>query len=418
MRRDRRRIRRKVHTNPHIHRLLRFLARRVLLAVFAVETTGAQLISRAPGPFIILGNHSAVIDPMIVGISVSKPIQYVVSDSQFRSRILSWVLGLVGSIPKTKVMSDLDTVKKIVAVKSAAGVIGIFPEGQSCWDGHNLPITRATDKLIKSLKIPVYTARIEGAYLSWPRWARRPRRGRIRIAFEQLFTAEELKVLPVDTIRTMVEKALAVDAFEFQRSARFVYRGARQAEYLERVLFVCPACHGLGTLVSNHRRVNCHSCGYSVVFTNHGFFVPRRGPLHFETIREWNLWQMDWFERYLEEMKNLRNRSGTGVDTPLLTETAVKVSEGFKTQPLRALGDARLTLFPDRLMITLASGSNIDIPLDTLEGINVQNNEHLEFYASMTLYRISTATPRGNTLKWDYAIRFLRGKTILNVAPA
>ncbi len=409
IRRDRRRERRKVHANPYVHRLLRYIARRVLLAVFRVETVDRELINRASGPFILMGNHSSVIDPFIVGVFVNKPIHYVVSDSQFRSRLLSWVLGLAGSIPKTKVMSDLDTVKKIIAVKSAGGVIGIFPEGQSSWDGHNLPIVRATDKLVKSLKIPVYIARIEGAYLSWPRWARRPRRGRIRITFERLFTGDDLKSLPVTAVGERLETALAVDAFEFQNLAGYTYRGPRLAEYLERILFVCPGCSRIGTLRSHRRRVSCTSCGHSVLFNNRGFFEPRRGPVRFETVREWNLWQMDQFAERLDTLT-----AATTADTVLLEEPDVIIREGFKTQPLKTLGNATMTLYRDQLVLSLREGIRIELPLRAVEGINVQNNEHLEFYAFMNLYRISTASPRGNTFKWDFAVRRLQGKAILN----
>lgn len=405
IRRARRRERRRVHANPHIHRFLRFVVRQVLGAAFSIETVGRETVNRASGPFIILANHSAVIDPMVLGIYVNKPIHFVVSDSQFRSRLLGWVLRLVGSIPKTKAMSDLDTIKKIVAVKSAGGVIGLFPEGQSSWDGKNLPIMRATDKLLKSLKVPVYTARIEGAYLAWPRWARRFRRGPIRITYSRLFSPADLKELTVAQVGERLEEALAVDIWAFQRDTRFRYRGSRHAEYLERVLFVCPACHGLDTLVSEGRRLSCRSCNHSVLFNERGFFEAPRGSLHFTTVSDWNRWQLDWFAAYL-------SRNGTSVsgDGPLLKEAGMVVREGYKTQPLRTLGRATIYLYTKRLEFVLENGSTMTFPLKSLEGINVQNNEHLEFYHAFSLYRLSPESPRGNSLKWDYAVRRLQNQ--------
>lgn len=403
IRRDRRRERRRVHANPHIHRFLRYIVRRILLRVFFVDTLDRHVVNRATGPFIIMANHSAVIDPIILGIFVNKPIHYVVSDSQFRSRLLGWVLDLVGSIPKTKAMSDLDTIKKIVAVKSAGGVIGIFPEGQSSWDGRSLPIMRATDKLVKSLKIPVYIARIEGAYMAWPRWARRFRRGPIRITYSRLFTQTDLKELSVAQVGEKLERALAMDAFAFQRSAQYRYRGARPAEYLERVLFVCPACHGLGTLVSEGRRVRCDACEATVLFDDRGFFQAPRGVPRFTTVAEWNDWQLQWFSAFLKEGASERERT-----SPLLREAGMVVREGYKTKRLKTLGRATISLYPDRLEFEMEDASRTAFPLTAIEGINVQNNEHLEFYHSSSLYRLSPENPRGNTLKWDYAVRVLQ----------
>lgn len=416
IRRDRRRERRRVHANPYIHRFLRFVTRQILLSVFYVETVGFELVNRRTGPFIIMGNHSSVIDPLIVGVFVNKPIHYVVSDSQFRSRVLGWVLNLVGSIPKTKAMSDLDTVKKIVAVKSSGGVIGIFPEGQSSWDGHSLPIMRATDKLVKSLKIPVYIARIEGAYLAWPRWARRFRRGPVRITFHRLFDGSDLKKLSVSQVRERLEDALTVNVFSFQEQARFTYHGPRQAEYVERVLFVCPRCESLSTLVSDKRRVRCTACGHTVHFKSDGFFEAPGEPLRFRTIREWNTWQLEWFRERLakngvdrdHDRDNDHDRVRDN-DRELLREAPVVVREGYKSQPLKTLGEAAVTLTRNNLSLYLDGGRTLEFPLAALEGINVQNNEHLEFYVSNSLYRLTTVSPRGNTFKWYYAIQVLQG---------
>jgi 1-acyl-sn-glycerol-3-phosphate acyltransferase len=313
------------------------------------------------------------------------------------------VLGLAGVIPKTKVVADLDTVKRIVAVKRENGIIGIFPEGQSSWDGSELPIVKATDKLVKSLKIPVYVAQIRGAYFSWPRWARRLRRGEIRIFFSRLFTEEDLKEASVDEVRSKIRNALSFDAFEYQRRARIRFHGARQAEYLERALFVCPACKDIGVLHSHRRRLTCTSCGYSVHFTPYGFFEPRNGALRFETIRDWNVWQLDEFRDRLD-----RILASGSVSEPILMEPVVKLQEGYKALPLQPIGTGRLEFFPEVIRFHPENGESWEFPTEEIEGMNVQNNEHLEFYCCNSLYRVTTVDPRGNTYKWDVALRHVR----------
>ncbi|MFO8043757.1 MAG: lysophospholipid acyltransferase family protein [Alkalispirochaeta sp.] len=402
-RRDRRRERRRSRPNRPAVRILRFLVRLVLKNLFNVKTENLDVVNRYNGPMVLLGNHSSVIDPFIVAIFIRRPVQYVISDSQIRSRFLSFVLGLVGVIPKTKVVADLDTVKRIVAVKRENGIIGIFPEGQSSWDGSELPIVKATDKLVKSLKIPVYVAQIRGAYFSWPRWGRRIRRGEIRIFFSRLFSEEDLKEASVEEVRSTIRAALAFDAFEYQRRARVRFRGARQAEYLERALFVCPACHDIGTLRSHRRRLTCTSCGYSVHFTPYGFFEARHGALRFETIRDWNVWQLGEFRAHLDRIV-----AGGGTPEPILLEPAVKVQEGYKALPLQSIGTGRLEFFPEVIRFHPEEGDAWEFPVVEIEGMNVQNNEHLEFYCYNSLYRVTTVDPRGNTYKWDVAVRHLQ----------
>lgn len=399
-RRDRRRERRKSRPNRPAVRILRFLSRLVLKNLFHVKTENLDVINRYNGPLVLLGNHSSVIDPFIVAIFIKRPVQYVISDSQIRSRFLSVLLGLVGVIPKTKVVADLDTVKRIVAVKRENGIIGIFPEGQSSWDGSQLPIVKATDKLVKSLKIPVYVAQIRGAYFSWPRWGRRIRRGEIRIFFSCLFTEQDLKEASVTEVRSTIREALSFDAFEYQRQAQVRFRGARQAEYLERALFICPACNEIGSLHSHRRRLSCSSCGYSVHFTPYGFFEPRKGALRFETIRDWNVWQLEQFRTRLDGIL-----TAGGSTDPVLIEPAVTMQEGYKALPLQPVGTGRLEFFTEVIRFYPEDGEPWEFPVTEIEGMNVQNNEHLEFYCYNSLYRVTTVDPRGNTYKWDVAVR-------------
>ncbi|MEX2444938.1 MAG: 1-acyl-sn-glycerol-3-phosphate acyltransferase [Alkalispirochaeta sp.] len=402
-RRDRRRERRKIRPNRPAARILRFLARVLLKNLFNVKTENLDVINRYNGPLVMLGNHSSVIDPFIVGVFIRRPVQYVISDSQIRSRFLSFLLGLVGVIPKTKVVADLDTVRRIVAVKRENGIIGIFPEGQSSWDGSELPIVKATDKLVKSLKIPVYVAQIRGAYLSWPRWGRRIRRGEIRIFFSRLFTEQDLKDATVEEVRGKIRAALAFDAFDYQRHAQVRFRGARQAEYLERALFICPACGEIDTLHSHRRRLTCTSCGYSVHFTPYGFFEARNGALRFETIRDWNLWQLETFRRHLDAII-----AAGDTEEPVLEEGAVTIQEGYKALPLQPIGTGRLQFFPEMIRFYPDNGESWEFPVADIEGMNVQNNEHLEFYCYNGLYRVTAVNPRGNTYKWDVAVRHVQ----------
>lgn len=398
-RRDRRRAIRSVRANRHTVRILRILARSILKPLFRVRTENLEVINRHEGPMVLLGNHSAVIDPFLVGMFINKPIHYVVSDSQFRSRFVAWVLGLVGSIPKTKAISDLDTVKKIVEVKRMGEIIGIFPEGQSSWDGHTLPFVKSTEKLVRSLKVPVVVAQLRGAYFSWPRWARKPRRGEVRIHFERILTPSQIRSMTVEEVGRAIESSLTFDAYEFQRTASIEYRGARQAEYLERALHVCPSCRNVSTLRSSGRILRCESCGYEVIYNRYGYFEAKRGPLHFETIRDWNIWQTDAFTRFLDD-----HRSDT-TGEPLLMEPNVAIDVGYKSSPLEKLGIAReIRLYADHVLVLIDGMEEIRFPIDRIEGLNVQNNEHLEFYCFDNLYRFSTVDPRGNTYKWNNAI--------------
>ncbi len=389
------------------NRFLRLTYGRFLTWRYRIVTENQELINNLKPPFLVLPNHASVLDPFMLNSWVPRPIHYVVSDASFRSRLVSFGLSLVGSIPKTKAMSDLETIKNIVRVRDRGGVIGIFPEGQNSWDGHSLPIYYSTAKLAKLLKIPVVTVRIAGAYFSKPRWAKQDRRGQVHIRFELAYTPDQLKRTPVEEIDRTVVEMLDHDEFEYNRTARVAFAGKDRAEYLERVLFICPSCTRIGTLHSQGDEFACTECGYRVYFDRFGFFKERSGRLRFQTIRDWNLWQREEYERHLY------NYVADEGSAPLLAEERVLVQIGYKSLPLAPFHTGSLQLYADRIVLFADSGEKERFEIAEINGSNIQNNEHWEFYDGPDLFRITFLDPGGCTYKWDHAVRYIKQSTCL-----
>ncbi|MCG8479124.1 MAG: hypothetical protein MI724_08525, partial [Spirochaetales bacterium] len=225
--------------------------------------------------------------------------------------------------------------------------------------------------------------------------------------------------LTTDQIGEVLKSALDVDAFGYQREAGIRYQSSRRAEYLERALFACPTCRSIATLHSHRSRLTCRDCGYSVRLNAWGFFEPRSGPLHFETVRDWNVWQLDHYRGVIDDY--MHTEAGNVAPSPLISEPEVMVKEGYKALPLRHIGVGPMELVGDLIVVSLETGGRIEFPVHDIEGINVQNNEHLEFYLYNNLYRITTVSPRGNTYKWDLAVRHIqnnyREKNALDTRP-
>lgn len=381
-----------------------------LKAQFNLHPRGQQVLSSLKPPYLVLGNHTSVWDPFFLNSLLDAPIHYVVSDSQFRSRYVAFGLGLVGSIPKTKALSDLETVKQIVQIKHNRGIIGVFPEGQSSWDGHTLPLIPSTAKLVKSLKVPVVIAMIEGAYFSRPRWSHLPRRGKVTVDFTVAFTPETLRGMSSEQIYEALTERLRYDAYEHQSSDMTRYAGRRLAEYLERALFVCPECSRVGTLHSHRRRLRCLRCSYEVHYNPFGYFEPRSGKLHFDTIRAWNLWQIAVFQEQLDRwLETPAPRS------PFMSDSGAKLEIGYKTLPLKELTVGEMELVDEGITVSGPNASFI-FPFSAIEGMNIQNNERMEFYFRDELYKVTLLDPRGCTYKWDVATKYLQNNPITSYA--
>lgn len=422
IRRDRRRELRKIRASRHVHRFIRASLGNYLKWKFRTVPENKKLVCDLEPPYIIMGNHGCVWDPFLLNAHVPAPIHYVVSDSNFRSRIVSFGLSLVGSIPKTKALSDFETVKNIVKIKHRKGIIGLFPEGQSSWDGHSLPIYYSTAKLVRSLKVPVVIVELKGAFLSLPRWARSIRRGHVHIEYRLGFRPDELKGMSVEEVYAKLVNELSHDDIAYQRTAMIRFGGKNRAEYLEAVLFTCPRCENRHTLRSSGSLLRCTSCGYTVRYNAFGFFEAVAGTLRFDNVRSWNVWQIEQYKAYLDRYSRAGQQSGQSLNEraePLLREEDVLLHRGFKTTPLRPVDRGSLELHPDEIRFQgRRKGTNLTFPIRFVEGINIQNGEPLEFYYHGDLYRVRIPSPRGNTYKWLLSVEHLQGKAVLETTDA
>jgi hypothetical protein len=55
-------------------------------------------------------------------------------------------------------------------------------------------------KMLKMAKVNIYYTKIEGAYLSRPKWSKKYRRGRIDVTVGKLLSKEELALKTVDEV--------------------------------------------------------------------------------------------------------------------------------------------------------------------------------------------------------------------------
>ena len=384
------------------NRLLRWTLGKSLAFMYRLKPEGLDILKKTSPPYLILANHGNFWDPFFIGSCVSRPVYYVTSDAQFRHPLMRFLLGLVGSIPKTKMISDFETVRQIMRIRQRRGVIGIFPEGRRTWDGHTLPVLFPTAKLIKLLKIPVIIVLLKGSYLSLPRWTKRRRKGEVAIKFNLGLSLEEIKELSVEKIHQKLVRLLEYDEFEFQREHMIAFSGRSRAEFLERVLFICPHCRTLGKLHSRRSRFFCRRCGYVTYYNRFGFFERRSQRLYFDTIREWNLWQLAHLKNLLVSLK------AQGVVGPVFRDRQVLAFTGYRRIRLRRPRFGNMVLFVDRVEFNPLNLRKIVFPIAELAGVNVQNNGALEFYAGGILYSFRFLNERTSSYKWMNALNLLK----------
>jgi len=107
------------------NKLVRFTYGLWLRAYFRIEGRGADIARSLAPPFVVVSNHVTILDPFILSTFLREPVYWITSDGNMRTRVMRALLRLVGSIPKSKAIPDIETVNWTVEViLRRGGVVG------------------------------------------------------------------------------------------------------------------------------------------------------------------------------------------------------------------------------------------------------------------------------------------------------
>ncbi|WP_158591778.1 lysophospholipid acyltransferase family protein [Oceanobacillus halophilus] len=354
------------------------------------------------GPYLILSNHVNNWDPLFINLIVKEPICFIAGDSLFRIPILKSILYYFGAIPKMKSTNDTRTIRSMIKAKKHNRIIGIFPEGNRNWDGVTEPIHLATAKLAKLLDIPVVIGTIKGGHLNQPRWGLGHRKGPIYISLTKKFDKGEFRQDKPEEILKKLTDAFVYSEMDWQSEKNIPYKGKNLANYLERLLFVCPNCKTPENLHSHHDMFQCEHCNYTVRYTEYGNFEKVNFPLIYSTTHEWNQWQLKFMK------KSLVDKQMSEVWKAVMDDH-VNLKASKKGEKFRLVSSGNLTLDRENEVLAFASekGELFLFPLHQIDGLNIHLHHMLDFFIHDTMYRLEFYQPRTSAYKWLKVIQTL-----------
>ena len=228
------------------------------------------------GPFFFISNHASRLDYIFAGVPLLPlRMNFVAGYNEFHRSHLALVFRLLRVIPKKNFTPDLYTMKEISRVIKSGGGVCLFPEGMSSISGANQPVAVGTGKLLKHYKVPVYYSVIRGGYLTSPKYNLRDRCGRVEVAFDQLFTPQQLADMTPQEIESAINRAIYHDDYAWNREKGYHYDiGDKGAEDLEDLLFWCPKCGRQHTMATKGNTIFCTACGNGAALTDTYELVP------------------------------------------------------------------------------------------------------------------------------------------------
>lgn len=262
--------------------------------IFFVYRFRAVKYGKLPSPCFIVSNHVTDCDMLMVpqsfrGIS---HMYFVSGEHAFRAGFGSKLLMFFfDPIARFKGTTAISTVMEMIRRCRKGASVALFPEGCKSFSGETGTVLAATGALARKMGVPLVTYRIEGGYLTTPRWSTDTRRGKMTGRVIGVYPPEELKKMTDEEVLHLIERDIHENAFERQKAMPEMirYKTKATAKKIERAAIVCPKCRGIGTVRGEGNIVKC-SCGFNAQLDEYGFF---HGELPFETMAEWFRWQAD-----------------------------------------------------------------------------------------------------------------------------
>lgn len=257
-------------------------------------------------------------------------------------------------------------------------------------------------RLVKLLKVTLIIYNLEGLYGIDPRWGNGLRKGKSQGKIRKVLTYEEYKDIPHDEFDKLIENLLSVSAVK-ESQLQASYKSSRKAEYLERVLFLCPDCNSNGFFYSEGNTIYCKKCGYTLEYRENLSFKLIKGSFFMKNVKEFYDYQTNYMQNCSEE--------GIKKMLPLTSQHEIFGQELRGKQNIIHMKNASVCMTFHEF--TVSDGKKIrTFLLDEIEGFAIHGRNTLLFFTKDAYFFLKGEKRRNAVqfLYFFYTIKRITGR--------
>jgi len=158
------------------------LAWAVMAGLFRARVFGRRNLPERGGA-ILACNHQSYLDPIFLGLRVTRPVHYMARESLFRWPVFGALIRSLNAFPVKRGLADLAAMREAVRRLRAGAFLVVFPEGTRTRTGEMGPLHAGVGAMARRAGVPVVPAVVEGAFAAWPRHRRWPAPKTVWVAF-------------------------------------------------------------------------------------------------------------------------------------------------------------------------------------------------------------------------------------------
>lgn len=302
------------------------------------------------GPAVVLGTHMSKYDQFLISDATKRRITFMISDAMYHSISFGWFIKSLKPVHKMQFRTTLSDMTNCAAVTKAGEILCLFPTGVCTLAGGSTYLPAATGKFLKFLKSDVYIAKLNGAYLTNPKWSKVIRKGGIHTDIYKLMSSDDLKAMSVEDIYAKINEALAFNEYEWQESQNIPFENGNCIEGLENVLHSCPKCKMHSSIhTKDTDTIYCSECGFQEKADTYGFLHNEKDPE--SEIR----YPSDWLSKLHDNLRETISSDESFRESFPCTVKKLNIEKHC----FEELGKATVSIDKKRISATLGDGFEI-----------------------------------------------------------
>jgi 1-acyl-sn-glycerol-3-phosphate acyltransferase len=147
------------------------------------------------GGALLLVNHQSFLDPLFVGLPLSRPVSFLARENLFRVPFVGWAIRNTYVMPMRRDAAVTDALREATRRVEQGFYVGIFPEGTRSRTEALGELKPGFIALVRRCKSPVIPIGISGGTQIMPRGALFIRPRRVHVVFGEPISWEQLEPL-------------------------------------------------------------------------------------------------------------------------------------------------------------------------------------------------------------------------------
>lgn len=191
---------------------LGYSALHLVLRLFGVVLFGLRCKGRNhmpdSGPVLVCANHQSFLDPVLIGATLDRRLNYLARESLFRFAPFRWLIQFLDAIPIDRDGMGIAGLKESLRRIRRGEMVLIFPEGTRTETGDVGPLEPGFCVLARRCRAALVPVGIDGAFEAWPRNASRPKLSRIHVCVGKAIQPETVAGIDDEQLVHEVEKRI------------------------------------------------------------------------------------------------------------------------------------------------------------------------------------------------------------------